>query len=125
MVNKSPERYGKKMSSNQTTRNTALHGKEREVEIYKGLPQHIKAAKLLTDSGRLIKAGDIISYVKTKTGDGVKPVELAVPEDIDTEKYLATMEATFDQLLSSLNFNFKTLLGKPRQRSLDELFWNV
>ena len=125
MVNKSPEKYGKKMSSNQTTKNTALHGKEREVEIYKGLPQHIKAAKLLTDSGRLIKAGDIISYVKTKTGDGVKPVELAVPEDIDTEKYLATMEATFDQLLSSLNFNFKTLLGKPRQRSLDELFWNV
>ena len=43
MVNKSPERYGKKMSSNQTTKNTALHGKEREVEIYKGLPQHIKA----------------------------------------------------------------------------------
>jgi DNA polymerase, archaea type len=63
--------------------------------------------------------------VKTKTGDGVKPVELAVAEDIDIEKYLATMEATFDQLLSSLNFNFKTLLGKPRQRSLDELFWNV
>jgi len=125
MVNKSPEKYGKKMSNNQTTKNIALHGKEKEVETFKGLPQHIKAAKLLTDNGRLIKAGDIISYVKTKSGDGVKPVELAVAEDIDIEKYLATMEATFDQLLSSLNFNFKTLLGKPRQRSLDELFWNV
>ncbi len=125
MVNKSPEKYGKKMSNNQSTKNIALHGKEKEVETFKGLPQHIKAAKLLTDNGRLIKAGDIISYVKTKTGDGVKPVELAVAEDIDIEKYLATMEATFDQLLSSLNFNFKTLLGKPRQRSLDELFWNV
>lgn len=125
MVNKSPEKYGKKMSNNQTTKNIALHGKEKEVETFKGLPQHIKAAKLLTDNGRSIKAGDIISYVKTKTGDGVKPVELAVAEDIDIEKYLATMEATFDQLLSSLNFNFKTLLGKPRQRSLDELFWNV
>lgn len=125
MVNKSPEKYGKKMSNNQTTKNIALHGKEKEVETFKGLPQHIKAAKLLTDNGRSIKAGDIISYVKTKSGDGVKPVELAVAEDIDIEKYLATMEATFDQLLSSLNFNFKTLLGKPRQRSLDELFWNV
>jgi DNA polymerase, archaea type len=125
MVNKSPEKYGKKMSNNQTAKNIALHGKEKEVETFKGLPQHIKAAKLLTDNGRSIKAGDIISYVKTKTGDGVKPVELAVAEDIDIEKYLATMEATFDQLLSSLNFNFKTLLGKPRQRSLDELFWNV
>jgi DNA polymerase I len=126
MVNKSPDKYGKKLSnSNHNTRYSALHGKEREVEIYKGLPQHIKAAKLLSDNGRVIKAGDIISYVKTKTGDGVKPVELAKPEDIDTEKYLATMEATFDQLLSSLNFNFKSLLGKPRQRSLDELFWNT
>lgn len=125
MVNKSPEKYGKKTWTNQTVKTEMFHGKEKGVEVYKGLPQHIKAAKLLTDTGRLIKAGDIISYIKTKTGDGVKPVELAVPEDIDTEKYLATMEATFDQLLSSLNFNFKTLLGKPRQRSLDELFWNT
>jgi DNA polymerase, archaea type len=125
MVNKSPEKYGKKTSTNQTVKTEMFHGKEKGVEVYKGLPQHIKAAKLLTDTGRVIKAGDIISYIKTKTGDGVKPVELAVPEDIDTEKYLATMEATFDQLLSSLNFNFKTLLGKPRQRSLDELFWNT
>jgi DNA polymerase, archaea type len=36
---------------------------------------------------------------------------------------LETMEATFDQVLSSLNFDFKSLLGKPRQANLDELFW--
>ena len=88
-----------------------------------GPAQHIKAAKLLTDIGREVKAGDIISYVKTKTNDGVKPVGFAKPEEIDTEKYLETMEATFDQVLSSLNFNFKSLLGKPRQANLDELFW--
>jgi DNA polymerase, archaea type len=34
------------------------------------------------------------------------------------------MEATFDQVLSSLSFNFKSLLGKPRQSNLDELFWS-
>jgi DNA polymerase, archaea type len=45
-------------------------------------------------------------------------------EEIDTEKYLDTMEATFDQLLSSLNYNFKSILGKPRQSNLDELFWS-
>ena len=82
-----------------------------------------KAAKLLVDIGKDVKAGDVISYVKTKTGDGVKPVELAKPEEVDTEKYLETMEATFDQVLSSLNFNFKSILGKPRQSNLDELFW--
>ncbi|HZA08202.1 MAG TPA: DNA-directed DNA polymerase I [Nitrososphaeraceae archaeon] len=138
MVNKSPSKYGKKITtaSNDTatakssstmaiarTKATSLDGNDREVENYKGLPQHIKAAKLLVDTGKEIKAGDIISYVKTKTGDGVKPVELVNLEEIDTEKYLEAMEATFDQVLSSLNFNFKSILGKPHQSNLDELFW--
>ena len=125
MVNKSPNKYGKKTSA--ISRPSSLDGntKDREVETYKGLPQHIKAAKLLLDNGKEIKAGDIISYVKTKTGEGVKPIDLLIRmEDIDTEKYLETMEATFDQLLSSLNFNFKSILGKPRQSNLDELFWS-
>jgi DNA polymerase, archaea type len=129
MVNKSPNKYGKKMTSTSAigSRPSSLdsNSNDREVETYKGLPQHIKAAKLLLDSGKEIKAGDIISYVKTKTGDGVRPVDLLIRmEDIDTEKYLDTMEATFDQLLSSLNFNFKSILGKPRQSNLDELFWS-
>ena len=125
MVNKSPNKYGKKTSA--ISRPSSLDGntKDREVETYKGLPQHIKAAKLLLDNGKEIKAGDIISYVKTKTGEGVKPIDLLIKmEDIDTDKYLETMEATFDQLLSSLNFNFKSILGKPRQSNLDELFWS-
>ncbi|HEX5891569.1 MAG TPA: DNA-directed DNA polymerase I [Nitrososphaeraceae archaeon] len=125
MVNKSPNKYGKKTSA--ISKPSSLDGntKDREVETYKGLPQHIKAAKLLLDNGKEIKAGDIISYVKTKTGEGVKPIDLLIRmEDIDTEKYLETMEATFDQLLSSLNFNFKSILGKPRQSNLDELFWS-
>lgn len=118
MINKSIGAYGKKVNSART-----MDGKESQVETYKGLPQHIKAAKLLSDRGREIKAGDIISYVKTKTGDGVKPVELARPEEIDTEKYMEAMESTFDQVLAALNFEFKSMLGKPRQQSLDELFW--
>ena len=126
MINKSPEKYGKKaitsIGVNKAT--SSFDDKGREIETYKGLPQHIKAAKLLVDAGKELKIGDIISYVKTKKGDGVKPVELAKPEEIDTEKYIESMEATFDQLLSSLNFDFKSILGKPRQSNLDELFWN-
>jgi len=126
MVNKSPSKYGKRIFGgiNDGSGARSLEGKQVEVASnFKGLPQHIKAAKLLTDIGREVKSGDIISYVKTKTNDGVKPVGLAKPEEIDTEKYLEAMEATFDQVLSSLNFNFKSLLGKPRQANLDELFW--
>ena len=111
-INKSISTYGKKEGK-------SMDGKD----TYKGLPQHIKAAKML-EGKREIKAGDVISYVKTRAGDGVKPVELAKPDDIDTEKYLETMEATLDQVLSALNFDFKSVLGKPRQQSLDELFWS-
>lgn len=116
-INKSLNTYGKKTGSK------TMDGKS--TDTYKGLPQHIKAAKMLVDANkREIRAGDVISYVKIKTGDGVKPVELAKPEEIDTEKYLETMEATLDQVLSALNFDFKSMLGKPRQQSLDELFWS-
>jgi DNA polymerase I len=133
MVNKSPSKYGKRSYGGINNGSgvggssgaRSLEGKQLDVASnFKGLPQHIKAAKLLTDIGREVKAGDIISYVKTKTNDGVKPVGFAKPEEIDIEKYLETMEATFDQVLSSLNFNFKSLLGKPRQANLDELFWS-
>ncbi len=116
-INKSLSTYGKKIGSK------TVDGKSSDT--YKGLPQHIKAAKMLVDSdqGREIRAGDVISYVKIKNSEGVKPVELAKPEEIDTEKYLETMESTFEQVLSALNFDFKSVLGKPRQQSLDELFW--
>jgi DNA polymerase I len=127
MVNKSPKKYGKRIPEDvsDTGNKRSLDGKAMDVAVnFKGLPQHIKAAKLLTDIGREVKAGDIISYVKTKTTEGVKPVGLAKSEEIDIEKYLETMEATFDQVLSSLGFNFKSLLGKPRQSNLDELFWS-
>ncbi|HXV45589.1 MAG TPA: DNA-directed DNA polymerase I [Nitrososphaera sp.] len=116
-INKSLATYGKKTGAK------TVDGKS--TDTYKGLPQHIKAAKMLVDANmREIRAGDVISYIKIKTGDGVKPVELAKPEEIDTEKYLETMEATLDQVLSALNFDFKAVLGKPRQKSLDELFWS-
>jgi DNA polymerase I len=112
MVSKSIGTYGKKDGSR------TKDGKEG----YKGLPQHVKAARML-EGKRDIRAGEIISYVKTRNGE-VKPIELAKSEEIDTEKYLETMETTLDQVLSALNFDFKSVLGKPRQQSLDELFWS-
>jgi len=116
-INKSLGTYGKKTGSK------TMDGKS--TDTFTGLPQHIKAAKMLVDADRReIRAGDVISYVKIKNGEGVKPVELAKPEEIDTEKYLEAMESTFEQVLSALNFDFKSVLGKPRQQSLDELFWS-
>ncbi len=92
-------------------------------EYVKTVPQHIRAAKLL-ESIREIKKGDIISYVKILNKPGVKPVEMARKEEIDSKKYMEFMEATLDQLTSSMGIDFDTILGKPKQTGLDQFFWN-
>jgi hypothetical protein len=84
------------------------------------IPQHVRAAQLLHDRGREIKAGDIISYVKTKNPPYVKPTILARPEDIDVDKYLEYARSMFDQILDGLGFNFDEIMGGT---TLD-LFWS-
>ncbi len=92
-------------------------------EYVKTVPQHIRAAKLL-ESIREIKKGDIISYVKIINKPGVKPVEMARLEEVDSKKYMEFMERTLDQITSSMDLDFDTLLGKPKQTGLDQFFWN-
>lgn len=92
-------------------------------EYVKTVPQHIRAAKLL-EATREIKKGDIISYVKIINKPGVKPVEMARPDEIDSAKYMEFMESTFDQILSSMDLDFATLIGAPKQTGLDQFFWN-
>jgi len=92
-------------------------------EYVKTIPQHIRAAKLL-ESNREIKKGDIISYVKIINKPGVKPVEMARLEEVDSKKYMEFMESTLDQITSSMDLDFDTILGKPKQTGLDQFFWN-
>ena len=92
-------------------------------EYVKTIPQHIRAAKQL-ESIREVKKGDKISYVKILNKPGVKPVELAKKEEIDSKKYMEFMEATLDQITSSMDLDFDTMLGKPKQTGLDEFFWS-
>ncbi|HSB84222.1 MAG TPA: DNA-directed DNA polymerase I [Nitrosarchaeum sp.] len=92
-------------------------------EYIKTIPQHIRAAKLL-ETIREVKKGDKISYVKIINKPGVKPLELAKKEEIDSKKYMEFMEATLDQITSSMDLDFQTMLGKPKQTGLDEFFWS-
>ena len=92
-------------------------------EYVKTIPQHVRAAKLL-ESIREIKKGDIISYVKIINKPGVKPVELAKIDEVDSKKYMEFMESTLDQITSSMDLDFDTILGKPKQTGLDQFFWN-
>ena len=73
---------------------------------------------------REIKRGDIISYVKILNKPGVKPVELAKQSEIDTGKYMEFMQSTLDQITSSMDLDFDSILGKPKQTGLDQFFWN-
>ena len=89
----------------------------------KTVPQHIRAAKQL-ESIREIKKGDIISYVKILNKPGVRPIEMARKSEIDSSKYMEFMESTLDQLTSSMDLDFDTMLGKPKQTGLEQFFWN-
>jgi DNA polymerase I len=92
-------------------------------EYVKTIPQHIRAAKQL-ESIREIKKGDKISFVKILNKPGVRPIELAKKEEIDSKKYMEFMESTLDQITSSMDMDFDTILGKPKQTGLDEFFWS-
>ena len=83
-------------------------------------PPHVKAAQLLQKRGKEVKPGDIISYVKTVGGLGVKPVELVKPEEIDTDKYVEYLRGTFEQLLDSLGFEFDEIMGATK---LEDFFF--
>ena len=92
-------------------------------EYVKTIPQHIRAAKQL-ESIREIKKGDRISFIKILNKPGVKPVELAKKEEIDSKKYMEFMESTLEQITSSMDLDFDTMLGKPKQTGMDEFFWS-
>ncbi|MEM1708754.1 MAG: DNA-directed DNA polymerase I [Nitrososphaerota archaeon] len=77
----------------------------------KTTPQHVKAAKKLEAVGIQLSAGDIISFVKTKDKDGVRPLQLAKPEHIDVDKYIDYMRSTFEQVLDALGIDFDKMVG--------------
>ena len=112
-------------------------------EYTKTIPQHIKAAMQLdqieeglgniasysqggsrsTTKTRTVKKGDIISFVKTVTEPGVKPIEIARTDEVDTTKYLEFIESTLDQIISVMDMDFDQIIGNKKQAGLEEFFW--
>jgi DNA polymerase I len=89
-----------------------------DLERYtKTTPQHVKAAKILQQSGVELKAGDLIRFVKTVSGEHVKPIELASKNEIDVKKYEAYLQSTFDQVLDALGLNFDEIIGLKKLES--------
>jgi len=83
-----------------------------EPERYtKTTPQHVKAARILKEGGMELKAGDLISFVKVVKEPHVKPVEMATKSEVDVDKYIAYLHATFDQVLDALGLDFDEIIG--------------
>lgn len=98
-VNKKLSEYGRKK--------IGKDGKETRIAI----PQHIKAVHQLEAAGYVFEAGTTISFVKTNNADGVMALELAKDEDIDVDKYIEFLKATFGQILDPLELDFSEILG--------------
>jgi DNA polymerase I len=83
----------------------------------KTTPQHVKAARQLQQAGTEMKPGDVISFVKVRGEPGVKPVQLARPEEVDNEKYVEYIRGTFEQVLDALGVEFEDLAGIKKLES--------
>jgi len=49
---------------------------------------------------------------------------MAKQSEIDAGKYMEFMQSTLDQITSSMDLDFDSILGKPKQTGLDQFFWN-
>jgi len=83
----------------------------------KTTPQHVKAALLLAQRGVEVKPGDLIAFVKVVGEPGVKPVQLASPDEIDSTKYMEYISSTFEQVLDALGTEFEELVGITKLES--------
>lgn len=77
----------------------------------KTTPQHVKAARILQSKGYILKKGDAVSFIKTKTKEGVLPLKYAKDSDVDVEKYLEMLKSTFVQILDAFDLSFDEIIG--------------
>lgn len=77
----------------------------------KNTPQHVKAALQLRNMGIKVDAGDLVSYVKTTTKEGVKPVQLARIDEVDPSKYVEYLSTSLEQLLDAFGIQFEGIMG--------------
>ncbi len=97
----------------------------------KTMPQHVRAARMLQESQIQqgvepdLERGDTISFVKTRTKEGVKPTNMARIEDLDIKKYKEMLKSTLEQVLDALDISFDEVMGVKK---IDSFFtpkkWN-
>lgn len=88
----------------------------------KTTPQHLKAGKMLADYkkrtegikgdyDRILPAGSIIHFVKTRKKCRVEPSIIANVKNIDVDEYIKTLKSTLKQLLENIHIDDLDLQG--------------
>jgi len=84
----------------------------KDIDSYvKTTPIHVKAALQLRRYGQHIARGDIILYVKTRTKDKVKAIQLAKLSDVDIDEYIEATKSVLQQLLTPFNISWEEIAG--------------
>ncbi len=87
-------------------------------EYKKSTPQHIKAALQLVQNGFQVIPGDVIMFIKVRSKDGVKPIQLAKVTEIDPQKYIEALKSALEQLLTAFNISWEEVAGGSKALDL-------
>jgi len=74
-------------------------------------PPHVRAALQLASYGISVQEGDVITFVKVKSKDGYKAIQLTRLHEVDPEKYLELIKSGLEQLLSALSIKWDDIVG--------------
>ena len=83
-------------------------------EYTKHIPQHVRAALQLKRVGIEVLPGDVITFVKVRGKDGVKPIQLARLLEVDVEKYIEHVKSSFEQVLTAISISWDEIIGASR-----------
>ncbi|MBD3198362.1 MAG: DNA-directed DNA polymerase I [Candidatus Lokiarchaeota archaeon] len=94
-------------------------GIQKSLDKYtKVIPQHVRAAlELKKITGKEFQKGEVISFVKTKTSDGAKALELAKLQDLDIKKYRELLKSALEQVLDALGITWQEIKGIKKMDS--------
>jgi DNA polymerase I len=78
----------------------------------KVIPQHVRAAiELKKINGKEYQKGETIGIIKSKDNVGIKAIEIAKLQDIDSKKYKELLKSALEQVLDALGITFEEIKG--------------
>jgi DNA polymerase I len=74
-------------------------------------PPHVKAALQLMNYGYSVEEGDIITFVKVKSKEGYKAIQLTRLHEVDPDKYIELVKSGLEQFLSAFGIRWEDIIG--------------